>query len=60
MNKLILIGAGGHNKVIQDIVAMNRELELYAVVDDAFEETNEVDGIIYANTSFIEDRKSVV
>ncbi|MFD2923016.1 acetyltransferase [Halobacillus naozhouensis] len=54
MTKLILIGAGGHSKVIQDIVAEDKDFALYAIVDDAFDDMNEVDGIIYANTSFLE------
>ncbi len=53
MTKLILIGASGHSKVIQDIVAENEDLTLYAIVDDAIEKTNEVNGIIYANTAFL-------
>lgn len=54
MTKLILIGAGGHSKVIQDIVAASTEFDLYAIVDDAFDATQVVDGIIYANTSFLD------
>lgn len=54
MNKLILVGAGGHSEVVQDIVAANGNLDLYAIVDDAFNETVETDGIIHANTNLIE------
>lgn len=57
MHKLILIGAGGHSKVIQDIVAANTEFNLYAILDDTFEELNEVDGVIFGNTSFLESLK---
>ncbi|ASK64342.1 acetyltransferase [Virgibacillus phasianinus] len=52
--KLVLIGAGGHSKVIKDIVAENDDLELYAIVDDAFDQTNELDGIIYAHPNFLD------
>ncbi|MFC2947720.1 acetyltransferase [Virgibacillus sediminis] len=54
MDKLILIGAGGHSKVIQDIANASNEFETFAVVDDAIDGTNQTDGIIYANTSFID------
>ncbi|ASN04233.1 acetyltransferase [Virgibacillus necropolis] len=54
MTDLIIIGAGGHSKVVQDIVAANTDLDLYAIVDDAFDETNEADGIIHANTSLLD------
>lgn len=57
MSKLILIGAGGHSKVIQDIAASNG-LKLYAIVDDAFEEIKKEKGIIYANPSFLDDLDS--
>ncbi|WP_244513357.1 acetyltransferase [Oceanobacillus limi] len=53
MSKLILIGAGGHSKVVQDIVATNKELQLYAIVDEKYEQTVEKNGVIYANTSYI-------
>lgn len=57
MTKLILIGAGGHSKVIQDIIAENKELVLYGILDDAIESINEADEIIYANTSFLSNLK---
>ncbi|AXI10461.1 acetyltransferase [Oceanobacillus zhaokaii] len=54
MTKLVLIGAGGHSKVIQDIVAENRDIELYAIVDDAFTKTVKKEGIIQGNTSLLD------
>lgn len=55
MNKLILIGSGGHSKVIQDIAAEGQEFELYAVLDDAITQTGGVGGVIYANTSYLSE-----
>ncbi|WP_188454966.1 acetyltransferase [Virgibacillus oceani] len=54
MSKLILIGAGGHSKVIKDIVALEMEMDLYAIVDDAIDQTEKLDKIIYANTSLLD------
>ncbi|MBN6743374.1 hypothetical protein JKG47_23535, partial [Acidithiobacillus sp. MC6.1] len=34
-----LIGAGGHNKVIQEMIAAHPDYSLCAVLDDQFEET---------------------
>ncbi|PWA12646.1 acetyltransferase [Pueribacillus theae] len=53
MEKVILIGAGGHSKVIQDSLNQMRDLELYAILDDAFRQTIEKDGIMYAPTDFL-------
>jgi len=55
MTKIILIGAGGHSKVIQDMIAVQQNYELYAVLDDAFEQMEMKDGIIQAHTSFLDE-----
>lgn len=54
MTKIILIGAGGHSKMIEDIIAVQRNYELYAVLDDAFEQTEIKNGVIQAHTSLID------
>ena len=54
MTKLILIGAGGHSKVIQDIVAENKHLKLYAILDDSLNDTVEIDGVIYSSTRLLD------
>ncbi|CDQ18953.1 acetyltransferase [Halobacillus karajensis] len=51
MKKVVLIGAGGHSKVIQDIIEANRQLELYAIFDDKISDTVIKDGITYSHTS---------
>lgn len=55
MDNMILIGAGGHSKVIQDIVLTTPNIKLYAVLDEAFNHTIKKDGLIYANTNFINE-----
>lgn len=54
MEKLILIGAGGHCKVIQDIVHEIQDLKLYAIIDDAFGQVEENSGVIHANRTYLE------
>lgn len=53
MNKLILIGNGGHSKVIQDIVQSAGNLELYAILDDNLVETSKKNGILYSNIDYM-------
>ncbi|WLR52978.1 acetyltransferase [Bacillus tianshenii] len=52
MKKIVLLGSGGHCKVIQDIVKAGGEYELFGLLDD--KETGHVvkDGIHYAPISF--------
>ncbi|WP_182858753.1 acetyltransferase [Oceanobacillus picturae] len=52
--KLILIGAGGHSKVVQDIIAENKDLKLHAILDDSLYETVEVDDVIYSSTRMLD------
>lgn len=47
MKKIVIIGHGGHSKVIQDIVSMSKELELVAILDDRYEERTIRDGVLY-------------
>lgn len=55
MNKLILIGAGGHSKVIRDIISLSHEYDLYAVLDDAITTYKNENGVIYYNTKLINE-----
>lgn len=55
MNDLILIGAGGHSKVIQDIVQSTNKYYLKAILDDAFLEKKIEKGIIYAPTNYLNE-----
>ncbi|WP_281974581.1 acetyltransferase [Halobacillus litoralis] len=51
MKKIVLIGNGGHSKVIQDIIEANQQMELFAIFDDKISDTVIKDGITYAHTS---------
>ncbi len=53
MNKLIIIGAGGHSKVIQEIVKASNKYNIYAILDDNFNETITESNIIYSNLNYI-------
>jgi acetyltransferase EpsM len=53
MIKVVLIGAGGHSKVIQDIVKANKDLRLHAVLDHGFKENEVKNGIIFAGMDMI-------
>lgn len=46
-----LIGAGGHSKVIQDLIFAHADYSLCAVLDDQFEETVTQSGILYGPIS---------
>ncbi|MGG1698308.1 acetyltransferase [Bacillus zhangzhouensis] len=46
-----VIGAGGHSKVIQDLVFAHPDYSLCAVLDDQFEETVTQSGILYGPIS---------
>ncbi|WP_330949257.1 acetyltransferase [Virgibacillus sp. MG-45] len=55
MDKIILIGAGGHSKVIKDIILATPNFELYGVVDDAINETHIINGVTFSNTSLLRE-----
>lgn len=54
LTKIILIGAGGHSKAMQDIISVHPNYKLYAVIDEVFDQTTIREGIIQANTSFLD------
>lgn len=45
--KIAVIGKGGHSKVIQDIILMNKEYEIVAYLDDQYTDVTMVDGVYY-------------
>lgn len=55
MKQIILIGAGGHSKVIQDIVQQSDDMTLSAILDDKHEETIIKNGITYGPISFLNE-----
>lgn len=54
MNKIVLIGDGGHSKVIQDIIHANQDLSLTAILDSKYSESIEKDEIKYEHTDAIQ------
>ncbi|WP_226581091.1 acetyltransferase [Halobacillus litoralis] len=53
MRKVVVIGNGGHSKVIQDLITSYSDLTISAILDDRFQETVEVKGIIKGPLSSI-------
>lgn len=56
MKKIVLIGAGGHSRVVQDIIN-TLGYSIMAVIDDKYGEVNEIDGIKYGPTSLVKEIK---
>src|SRR5699024_1247698 len=57
MSKVILIGAGGHSRVIQDIIKLSKYYELYAVLDDKIKNQMVDNGVIFNNTNMLSQYK---
>lgn len=59
MKKLIIVGNGGHSKVVQEIVRKS-DYQLIEIWDDKYSEVTCIDGINYApidvNHPFVEDK----
>ncbi|RLL42762.1 acetyltransferase [Oceanobacillus piezotolerans] len=63
--KIIIIGDGGHSKVIQEMVFVSGKYEVIAVLDDKYHDGFQTRGIIHAPVSFLvkllqEDIKLVI
>lgn len=52
---IVLIGAGGHSKVIQDIINTSNSIKLSAILDDTYNETVIEDGITHGPIHFLND-----
>lgn len=46
--EIIILGDGGHSKVIQDIIHWNKDYEIIAILDDKYELINKKNNVIYA------------
>ncbi|MGF9724233.1 acetyltransferase [Bacillus safensis] len=55
-----LIGAGGHSKVIQDLIFAHSDYSLCAVLDDQFEEVVTQSGILYGPISKSEQLRKTI
>ncbi|SFI29279.1 MULTISPECIES: acetyltransferase [unclassified Bacillus (in: firmicutes)] len=49
--KIVMIGQGGHSKVIQDIILSNKEYEIVGYLDDRYEDITRVDNIYFGPIS---------
>jgi len=54
MKPIVVIGEGGHSKVIQDIIAAGGEYEIIAVLDDKHKNTTRKNNIYYSYVSYSE------
>lgn len=52
MKKIVVVGQGGHSKVIKDIILSGNEYQTYAILDDKYDEPLQKDEIIYAPVSY--------
>ncbi|MDM5299511.1 acetyltransferase [Bacillus pumilus] len=57
---IILIGAGGHSKVIQDVIAAHPDYTLCAILDDQFDETFTKRGILYGPISMNQELRKTM
>jgi acetyltransferase EpsM len=55
MKPIIVIGQGGHSKVVQDIIALSQDYKLFAILDDKYRETWKSNGILYGPVSYAEE-----
>lgn len=51
MNPIVVIGEGGHSKVIQDIIAAVNNYKIVAILDDKYEDVQKREGILYGPIS---------
>ncbi|WP_017548156.1 acetyltransferase [Salinicoccus carnicancri] len=57
MTEIVLIGNGGHSKVIQAMIERTDEYVLRGILDDSIEKYTETNGVFYDNSNTIEDYK---
>jgi acetyltransferase EpsM len=53
MNPIVVIGEGGHSKVIQDIITAMGTYKIIAILDDKYEDIQKRDGILYGPISAV-------
>lgn len=52
--KVIILGNGGHSKVIQEMIASHKKHEIIAILDDRYQNEKREKGIVYAPISFLQ------
>lgn len=53
MNPIVVIGEGGHSKVIQDIIFAVGGYQIIAILDDKYKDVHDRDGILYGPVSAV-------
>jgi acetyltransferase EpsM len=53
MNRIAVIGEGGHSKVIQDIITAVNGYKIIAILDDKYEDIQKREGILYGPISVV-------
>lgn len=53
--KIIILGNGGHSKVIQEMIACMKDQQIIAILDDKYQFMNVDQGIMYAPISYVEE-----
>lgn len=51
--RVIILGNGGHSRVIQEIIRLNGRYEIVAILDDKYQQGFQEKGIIHAPISFL-------
>ncbi|GGI16656.1 MULTISPECIES: acetyltransferase [Gottfriedia] len=52
--RIIILGNGGHSKVIQDMISSLKNHEILAVLDEKYTDEKQENGIIYAPISYLQ------
>lgn len=55
MKKIMLIGMGGHSKVVKDIIELNGEFKVIGYLDDKFKEKEIIENVIYDSIESFDD-----
>ncbi|OOE00239.1 acetyltransferase [Anoxybacillus kestanbolensis] len=55
MDPIVVIGEGGHSKVVQDLISSSECYQIIAILDDKYEEMVEKNGILYGPISSVHD-----
>lgn len=50
---IVILGNGGHSKVVQDIIACDGDQKIVAILDDKYEFMTRVNGILYAPLFYV-------
>ncbi|MCD8914594.1 acetyltransferase [Staphylococcus simulans] len=58
MNKIFIIGNGGHAKVVKDVINASSKYQIAGHLDDAIKEKHMVDGLIYDSLSNIDEYRN--